>query len=58
MARTAVRSSGRDGRCAPRVRSEVVEVVGSHTIYVSQPAAVAELIEKAAEEVNSAVAVR
>jgi hypothetical protein len=30
-------------------------VAGSHSIYVSQPAAVAELIEPAAEEVRSAV---
>jgi pimeloyl-ACP methyl ester carboxylesterase len=41
-----------------RAGSTVVEVEGSHSIYVSQPAAVAELIEKAAEEVRSAVAVR
>ena len=38
-----------------RAGSTVVEVAGSHSIYVSQPAAVAELIEKAAEEVSSAV---
>jgi pimeloyl-ACP methyl ester carboxylesterase len=38
-----------------RAGSTVVEVEGSHSIYVSQPAAVAELIEKAAEEVSSAV---
>src|SRR4249920_3550940 len=38
-----------------RAGSTVVEVVGSHSIYVSQPAAVAELIEKAAEEVRAAV---
>jgi pimeloyl-ACP methyl ester carboxylesterase len=38
-----------------RAGSTVVEVAGSHSIYVSQPAAVAELIEKAAEEVRSAV---
>jgi pimeloyl-ACP methyl ester carboxylesterase len=38
-----------------RARSTAVEVAGSHSIYVSQPAAVAELIEKAAEEVRSAV---
>ena len=31
-----------------RAGSTVVEVAGSHAIYVSQPAAVAELIEKAA----------
>ena len=33
----------------------IVEVAGSHSIYVSQPAAVAELIEKAAEAVRTAV---
>jgi len=38
-----------------RAGSTVVEVAGSHSIYVSQPAAVAELIEKAAEDVRSAV---
>jgi pimeloyl-ACP methyl ester carboxylesterase len=34
--------------------STVEEAAGSHAIYVSQPAAVAELIEKAASEVSSA----
>lgn len=38
-----------------RAGSTVVEAVGSHSIYVSQPEAVAELIEKAASEVRSAV---
>ena len=38
-----------------RAGSTVVEVTGSHSIYVSQPEAVAELIEKAASEVRSAV---
>ena len=38
-----------------RAGSTVVEVTGSHAIYVSQPEAVAELIEKAASEVRSAV---
>ena len=33
---------------AKRVGSEVVEVKGSHAVYVSQPAAVADLIEQAA----------
>jgi pimeloyl-ACP methyl ester carboxylesterase len=33
---------------AKRVGSEVVEVKGSHAVYVSQPAAVADLIEEAA----------
>ena len=33
--------------------STVVEVTGSHAIYVSQPEAVAEVIEKAASEVRS-----
>ena len=37
-----------------RAGSTVVEVAGSHAIYVSQPAAVAALIEKAASEVSSA----
>jgi pimeloyl-ACP methyl ester carboxylesterase len=37
-----------------RAGSTVVEVAGSHAIYVSQPAAVAELIERAASEVSSA----
>jgi hypothetical protein len=32
-----------------RTRSVVVEVTGSHAIYVSQPAAVASLIARAAE---------
>src|SRR5215216_2634274 len=35
-----------------RAGSTVEEVAGSHSIYVSQPAAVAELIEKAASEVG------
>jgi pimeloyl-ACP methyl ester carboxylesterase len=38
-----------------RAGSTVVEVSGSHSVYVSQPAAVAELIETAASEVRSAV---
>ena len=38
-----------------RAGSTVVEVAASHSVYVSQPAAVAELIEKAASEVRSAV---
>ena len=37
-----------------RAGSTVVEVVGSHAIYVSQPNAVAALIEKAAKETNTA----
>jgi pimeloyl-ACP methyl ester carboxylesterase len=37
-----------------RAGSTVVEAAGSHSIYVSQPAAVAGLIEKAASEVRSA----
>jgi hypothetical protein len=32
-----------------RAGSTVTEVAGSHAIYVSQPAAVAELIEKAVD---------
>jgi len=38
-----------------RAGSTVVEAAGSHSIYVSQPQAVAELIETAASEVKSAV---
>ncbi len=37
---------------AQRAGSTVIEVGGSHAIYVSQPNAVAALIEKAAKEVN------
>ncbi|MGH6784555.1 MAG: alpha/beta hydrolase, partial [Sphingomicrobium sp.] len=37
-----------------RAGSTVVEAAGSQSIYLSQPAAVAELIEKAASEVGSA----
>jgi pimeloyl-ACP methyl ester carboxylesterase len=37
-----------------RAGSTVVEVPGSHAIYVSNPRAVAVLIEQAAEGVNSA----
>ena len=37
-----------------RAGSTVVEVDGSHSIYVSKPDAVAELIEKAASEVRAA----
>ena len=33
-----------------RAGSTVVEVAGSHSIYVSQPAAVAELIKTAAQQ--------
>jgi hypothetical protein len=35
-----------------RAGSTVVEVAGSHAIYLSQPNAVAELIEKAANKVT------
>ena len=37
---------------AKRAGSSIVEVAGSHAIYVSQPNAVAALVEKAAEEVK------
>jgi hypothetical protein len=37
-----------------RAGSTVVEVAGSHAIYVSQPQAVAALIEQAAREVKVA----
>ena len=36
-----------------RAGSTVVETTGSHSIYVSQPAVVADLIERAASEVGS-----
>ncbi len=39
-----------------RAGSTVVEVKGSHAIYVSQPGAVAALIEQAAEGVKAASA--
>ena len=39
-----------------RAGSTVEEAAGSHAIYVSQPAAVAELVKKAASEVRSAAA--
>ena len=39
-----------------RAGSRVVEAKGSHSIYVSQPKAVASIIEKAAQEVETAVA--
>jgi hypothetical protein len=38
-----------------RAGSTVVEVAGSHAIYVSQPEAEAELVVKAASAVGSAV---
>ena len=37
---------------AGRAKAQVVEVPGSHAVYVSQPAAVAEIIEKAATSSN------
>jgi hypothetical protein len=37
---------------AGRVKAEVTEVPGSHSVYVSKPAAVAEIIEKAATSSN------
>jgi hypothetical protein len=37
---------------AKRAGSEVVEVPGSHAIYVSQPQTVAHLISRAAEAVS------
>jgi pimeloyl-ACP methyl ester carboxylesterase len=39
---------------AARAGATVVEVAGSHAIYVSQPAAVAALIKEAASEAGSA----
>jgi pimeloyl-ACP methyl ester carboxylesterase len=41
---------------AKRAGAAVVEIKGSHAIYVSQPAAVADLIEQAANGVKAAVA--
>lgn len=41
---------------AKRAGSAVVEIKGSHAIYVSQPAAVASLIEQAANRTQAAVA--
>jgi len=41
---------------AKRAGSTVVEVKGSHAIYVSQPAAVAALIEQAAKSIGAAAA--
>jgi hypothetical protein len=38
-----------------RAGSTVIEVPGSHAIYVSQPDAVATLIEMAANEITAAV---
>jgi len=38
-----------------RARSTVVEVAGSHAIYVSQPNAVAQLIENAAKGVGKQI---
>jgi pimeloyl-ACP methyl ester carboxylesterase len=37
---------------AGRVKAEVMEVPGSHSVYVSKPAEVAEIIEKAATSSN------
>lgn len=50
-------NGGADGTCQPKramAGSTVVEVAGSHAIYVSQPAAVAALIERAAYAVTPA----
>jgi pimeloyl-ACP methyl ester carboxylesterase len=38
---------------AKRAGASVVEVKGSHAVYVSQPQAVAELIQKAAKSVST-----
>jgi pimeloyl-ACP methyl ester carboxylesterase len=43
---------------AKRAGSTVVEVAGSHSVYVSQPAAVAALIEKAAQSLPAATPAR
>jgi hypothetical protein len=34
-----------------RINAKVVEVPGSHSVYISQPKAVADLIKKAAKEI-------
>jgi hypothetical protein len=39
-----------------RTGSTVIETAGSHAVYVSQPAAVAALIERAARELEPASA--
>jgi hypothetical protein len=39
-----------------RAGSTVEEAAASHSVYVSQPAAVADLVKKAASEVRSAAA--
>jgi hypothetical protein len=44
------------GSILPRAGSTVVEVKGSHAIYVSQPEAVAALVEKAAKSVKTSAA--
>jgi hypothetical protein len=41
---------------AKRASATVVEVKGSHAVYVSQPSAVAALIEQAARTVKAATA--
>ena len=41
------------GSCLRRAGSTVVEVSGSHAVYVSQPDAVADLIAKVAEGVTT-----
>jgi pimeloyl-ACP methyl ester carboxylesterase len=41
---------------AKRAGATVVEVKGSHAVYVSQPSAVAALIEQAARKVKAATA--
>ena len=43
---------------AKRAGATVVEVKGSHAVYVSQPSAVAALIEQAARKVKAATAAR
>ncbi len=37
---------------AARAKAQVMEVPGSHAVYVSKPAEVAEIIEKAANSSN------
>jgi pimeloyl-ACP methyl ester carboxylesterase len=44
------------GEMSGRAGSTVEEAAASHSVYVSQPAAVAELVKKAASEVRSAAA--
>jgi pimeloyl-ACP methyl ester carboxylesterase len=39
-------------KMAERIKARVTEVAGSHSVYVSKPGEVAEIIEKAAASAN------